>query len=219
MKKNQIIAGLVVGMLVIYLVSNLIVDKRLESLRLDLDNKIQEHTLVAEGMVKQFSSGGVTNEAVSIAQDCPVADTNEYDTLLSSLDGGLQRTDLNRLDVLFKQCGHIASTRRAVMAIQFNAEVNLLSHLVEQRNMLGKYDIEKSNIEKWESLAGKEIEIGNSFGRLVNEQGRIISALVENVSPTSITVENIRASAQSVRESLNSVTSEAFKLRSELTNS
>lgn len=219
MKKNQIIAGIVVGLLVIYLTSNLIVDKKLNALRSDLDTKIEEQTKVAVEMTNFFSKGGVTDEAAKIAQDCPVGDTNEYDTLLSALDNGLVKSDLNRLDTLFKQCGSVASTKRAVMAIQFESNIALLSQLVEQRNTLGKFDIENTNIDKWESLSTKEMEISNSFSRLVIEQGRIISAMVENVSPTSMAVENIRASAQAVRESLNSVTSEAFELRSELTQS
>lgn len=219
MKKNQIIAGVVVGLLVIYLTSNLIVDKKLQGLRSDLDTKIEEQTKKAVEMTNFFSNGGVTDEAAKIAQDCPVGDTNEYDTLLSGLDNGLAKNDLNRLDTLFKQCGSVTSNKRAVMAIQFESNIALLSQLVEQRNMLGKFDIEKTNIDKWETLADREMEISNSFSRLVIEQGRIISAMVENVSPTSITVENIRASAQAVRESLNSVTSEASKLRSELTSS
>lgn len=219
MKKNQIIAGVVVGLLVIYLTSNLIVDKKLNGLRADLDTKIEEQTKVAVEMTKFFSQGGITEEAMKIAQDCPVGDTNEYDTLLSSLDNGLVKSDLNRLDTLFKQCGSVTSTKRAVMAIQFESNIALLSQLVEERNLLGKFDIENTNIDKWELLSTKEMEISNSFSRLVIDQGRIISAMVENVSPTSMTVENIRASAQAVRESLNSVTSEAFELRSELTKS
>jgi hypothetical protein len=218
MKKNQIVIGVIAGLVIVFLVSSFVVEKRLQDVRIMLDEKISAQEVSVSEMALTFSQGGVSAEAVSIIPDCTSDQITEYDNLLSSLDKGLARQSLMELDVLFKQCGNIAAARRAVMSLQLVSEIEMLDLLVSERKALGKYENPNLDIAKWNDLAEKETQISESFSQLVSEQGKIITALMEDIPATSVTVENIRATAQKVRESLNAVTADAYDLRAELIN-
>lgn len=218
MKNNQIIIGIIAGLVIVFIASSFVVEKRLQDARTNLDDKISSQEAKAVEMALIFSQGGITSEAANIVPECTNAEATQYDDLLSSLDKGLSRQSLEQLSILFKQCGNTVASRRAIMSLQLSKEVELLGFLVSERQSLGGYDEPALDIEKWNELVAMESEISHSFSQLVVEQGRIITALMENIPATSVTVENIRSTAQKVRESLNSVTAEAYELRAELVN-
>src|SRR3989344_1954460 len=198
MNRNQIIGGLIAGLLIVYVSASVVVEKRMYDLRLNTDAsyEVQEEAVVATA---KLLSQGAANEAIAqVVSECPLSEMSRYDDLLSSLDKGLARADLVALETLFNRCGDTASSRRAGMALLLGSEV----------------DVE--TLTGWQTLSQKEKEISVLFSKLVIAQGEIIKALLNNVAPTEITVENIRASAQKVREDLSVLTGEASTLRKTL---
>lgn len=215
MNRNQIIGGLVVGLLVVYVSASVVVEKRMYDVRLHVDTKYE---VQKEEVIKTASllGKGATNEAVSqVVPECPLDELSKYDDLLSSLDKGLERTELEALETLFNRCGSVASGRRAGMALMLEKEVGFLSLLAEQKKNLGSEE-ELDMIADWQTLAQKEMQISDLYTKLVQAQGAIINALLDDVAPTEIAVENIRAGAQKVREDLNVLTGEASALRTTL---
>ena len=215
MNRNQIIGGLIAGLLIVYVSASVVVEKRMYDLRLLIDTKyeVQQDTVIETA---KLLSQGAANEAITqVVPECPLAEISRYDDLLSSLDKGLARADLEALETLFNRCGDTASSRRAGMALLLEKEVEFLSQLSEQKAQLGT-DVDADMLLDWQTLSQKEKEISQLFSKLVIAQGEIINALLNNVAPTEITVENIRASAQKVREDLSVLTGEAAALRKTL---
>ena len=215
MNRNQIIGGLIAGLLIVYVSASVVVEKRMYDLRLNTDAsyEVQEEAVVATA---KLLSQGAANEAIAqVVSECPLSEMSRYDDLLSSLDKGLARADLVALETLFNRCGDTASSRRAGMALLLEKEVGYLTHLSEQKALLGS-EVDVETLTGWQTLSQKEKEISVLFSKLVIAQGEIIKALLNNVAPTEITVENIRASAQKVREDLSVLTGEASTLRKTL---
>lgn len=215
MNRNQIIAGLIAGLLIVYVSASVVVEKRMYDLRLLIDTKyeVQQETVIETA--KLLSQGAANEEIAAVVRECPVGEISEYDELLASLDKGLTRAQLETLETLFNRCGDVTSSRRAGMALLLEKEVEFLTQLSEQKAKLGT-DVDTDMLADWQTLSQKEKEISQLFSKLVIAQGEIINALLNNVAPTEITVENIRASAQIVREDLSVLTGEAAALRKSL---
>jgi hypothetical protein len=219
MNRKQLLIGLLIGGILAYVVSDLIVDKRLHDLQTALDTEIEIQSAELQNIASVLGSGGSVPDINAFIKECPSAEMTQYDTLLSALDKGLSKYQLTELYKLFNRCGDTAASRRAGTALLLEKQVDLYTQLVTQRAALGSYEESVNTLSKWNLLVEKEKNISALFYSLVVAQEEILVALMENVSPTSLLVENIRARAQTVREELSVATQEVSELRATLIQS
>jgi hypothetical protein len=215
MKKKQIILGLMVGALSIYLLSNVIVEKKLSDLRNHLDSKIEAQNVLVKELSTTIGRGGVNDQITAVVATCPSDEANQYDSLLSSLDQGLTKNELQGLNILFKRCGAIPASRRAGMSMLFEREVFFLNEMVSERALLGDYETEVAKLAEWNNLVTKEKEISVLFFKLVEAQNEIINTLAGG-SANGISIEEIQAEAQKVRDEMALVTESAHAIRTPL---
>ncbi len=217
MKNKHLIVGLVVGFICVYAISSLIIKEKLDGLKIHLDEKISLQQEVIKELVTK-ANGSIPDERVSsIVIDCPADETMQYDNLLSSLDKGLSRAQLQGLDILFKRCGAIPASKRASMTLLLELEVSRFGELVNERALLGGVTANDYNVSKWNALVEREKEISKLFFKLVNSQGQIISAL--NDGGTLKSVEPFQIEAAKIQSELSSVTESAQEIRSVLIKS
>jgi len=215
MNRKVIAAGLIIGALVVYFGSHFVIEKRLQNLNTQVEEKITAQSESLLEITKLLARGAVTQEVELLLPECAVADMVEYDSLLSSLEKGLSQADVTKLHGLFSSCGAVTAQRRSMMTTIQAEMVKSLAGFVEIQTAVGVTQ-NVADTEKWVELAKKEQSISELFLRLVDAQEAIIVALRNNVPATSVTVENIRASAQTLREDMITLTEEVVVLRTEL---
>ena len=218
MLKKEILFGIVLGVIVVFVASEYVVNKRMKALDRVSSAELNEQIESAVEVSKLLARGAAIGEVEQLIPECNVEQMVAYDSLLSALDKGLSYTDLLKLNELFAVCGSVAAQRRSVMTLILNERVEGIATLVAQKEVAG-YDTSVYKLSQWEDLAKKEVAISKLFVSLVDAQESIIVALIKNVPATSITVENIRASAQALREEMITLTEEVTALRASLATS
>jgi hypothetical protein len=218
MQKKELLTGIVLGVIVIFAASQYVVSKRMQALdevtAIELATQVESATEIS----KLLARGAAIGEVEQLIPECVVDEMVAYDSLLSNLDKGLSYNDLSRLKELFAVCGSVAAQRRSVMTLILGERVEGIASLVAQKEASG-YDVAEYKLAEWEDLARKEKNISQLFVSLVDAQESIIVALLRNVPATSMTVENIRASAQALREEMITLTEEVTILRAALVTS
>ncbi len=216
MKNKQLIIGLLVGVVSVYAVSSFIVKEKLDGLRVRLDEKISiQHNVVKE---LALSISVRTDDRVSsIIAECPANESSQYDRLLSSLDKGLTKAEMQGLNILFERCGSVPASRRATMTLLFDREVSFYSELVQQRALLGDIEATDYNIAKWITLAEREKEVSSLFFDLLNSQRQIISTLATGGSLKD--VEPYQVEAGKIQIELSTIADSASEIRSALIQS
>lgn len=218
MQKKELLIGLILGVIVVFAASEYVVTKRMKALdsaaSLELSGQIES----AEEISKLLARGAAIGEVEQLIPECAVEEMVAYDSLLSSLDKGLAYADLVRLKDLFAVCGNVAAQRRSVMTLLLAERVEGMTSLVALKAESGQ-DVSEYKLNEWQELVKKEQTISRLFVSLVDAQESIIVALLKNVPATSITVENIRASAQTLREEMITLTDDVTVLRSSLVTS
>jgi hypothetical protein len=218
MQKKEILFGIVLGVIVVFAASEYVVNKRMKALDEVSSAELNEQIESAVEVSKLLARGSAIGEVEQLIRECAVEQMVAYDSLLSALDKGLSYADLLKLNELFAVCGSVAAQRRSVMTLILNERVEGIATLVAQKEAAG-YDTSVYKLNEWEDLAKKEVAISQLFVSLVDAQESIIVALIKNVPATSITVENIRASAQALREEMITLTEEVTALRASLATS
>lgn len=216
MNKKYIIAGLILGTILVYSFSTIIVNKKTEAVKNIITDKIENQIMIVSESATVLGNGSVSSDVDSIVPKCNYSDLTKYDTLLSSLDKGLSKSNIIELKSLFDRCGDNASNQRSVMALKLNQEVNNLDNLIFVSVELEDDKKLLDTLSKWKKLSELEIKIADLFSDLVFAQNEIINTLLGNVSSNVRSVEEIRMEAQSIRNNLTTVTEEASKLRAEL---
>lgn len=217
MTKKHLYTGIAAGIVIVYLVSSLIVDKRLSDLRHNLDTDISSDVANLTELSDQIANGRQNGTIDSLIQNCPVIESSEYDTMLGGLDKGLTYKELNRLDDLFKLCGHITANKKQVMVYLMEQRLSSLNKAVDRRDLLGNFSKDDMKTTVWAELLEKEKNISNLYSDLVDAQGRIINGLITKVSPEEIL--SIQAEAQKIKSDLSSTAESASQLRSSLVSS
>lgn len=216
MNRKELIFGVLLGVVIIYVAVSFVVEKRLSAVDVETETKLMEVSDRSVELSKLLAQGAATVAVSQMVPDCPVEDMVAYDSLLSSLDKGLSYTDTVKLSELFSGCGDVAAKRRSVMTLLLTEQVESMNNLATIRTAAKLEPVDEVDIEKWQELAKKETQISDLFVRLVMAQESIIVALTKGVPATSITVENIRSSAQKLREEMITLTNEVVTLRTEL---
>ncbi len=210
------IAGLLLGIICVYFLSSAIADTKTKELEKYTETNIENQISTLKETATILGRGAVSEDVSEIVPDCSSGDSTKYDTLLSSLDKGLSRSDLIELKSLFDRCGDRASSRRSVMSLKLGYEVASLENKVESLNQITDEEYAEIDLVKWNDLAKKENEIALLFTQLVRAQDEIISTLLGTVSSNVRSVEEIRVEAEVIRTQLTNATAEASRLRSEL---
>lgn len=218
MQKKELLIGLVLGVIVVFAASEYVVNKRMQTLSEVSSVELSKQIDAAVEISKLLARGAVISEIEQLIPECSVEQMVAYDTLLSSLDKGLSYTDLTRLKELFAVCGNVAAQRRSVMTLILSKHVEAIASLVSQKVAAGE-EVTDYKLSEWQELVKKEQTISRLFVSLVDAQESIIVSLLKNVPATSITVENIRASAQTLREEMITLTEEVTTLRASLVTS
>lgn len=216
MNKKYIIAGLILGTILIYSFSTIIVNKKIEAVRNSVTYKIENQIKIVSESATVLGNGSVSSDVDLIVPKCNYSDLTKYDTLLSSLDKGLSKSNIIELKSLFDRCGDNASNQRSVMALKLNQEINNLDSLISVSVELENDKELLNTLSKWKKLSELEIKIADLFSDLVFAQNEIINTLLGNVSSNVRSVEEIRKEAEGIRNNLTIVTEEASKLRAEL---
>lgn len=218
MHKKELLIGLILGVIVVFAASQYVVTKRMQELDAVTAVELRSQVESASEISKLLARGAAIGEVEQLIPECVVDEMVAYDSLLSNLDKGLSYSDLTRLKELFAVCGSVAAQRRSVMTLILAERVEGIASLVAQKDASG-FDVAEYKLAEWEELARKEQNISQLFVSLVDAQESIIVALLRNVPATSMTVENIRASAQALREEMISLTEEVTLLRASLVTS
>jgi hypothetical protein len=214
MTRKQILTGALMGILIIYSVSTYVVEKRLSGLKNYLDISIESKYSDLRALAPMVASGAVSGQVSSFVKDCPAVDNQEYETLLSSLDKGLSKGELLKLQSLFNECGRIPASKRAATVMQLNYEVENLNTLISQRLTLGGLKLDETKLYDWQTLVSKEEETSLVFLSLVESQGEIINVLIKGASTSE--VEEVSSRARKMRDDLNNLAAESTKLRTPL---
>ena len=204
------------GVVIIYLFASLVIEKRLQDMRVYLDSQIISETKVLSDLAAITGKGGSNEQADTIVSDCSHENRTKYESLLSSLDSGLAINDLKSLEILFNSCGYVFSSRRSSMAMQLEREYKTLEQLFLQRSLLGDYDEKNTILSKWKELVDNEMIISNHFRSLVKIQKQIIDAVISGKTIDSDEVVKLRTEAKEINDKMVLVTELSSVMRSTL---
>jgi len=218
-KNRQLIIGVLVGIVSVYLVSSLVIEKRLHEMKVSLDDKILEQEIYLKELFTVTGRGGVNENTMSVIRDCVPEKRKQFDSLLSALDSGLPIRDLRVLNNLFGECGYVFANQRAHMVGQIQQGVFLLTELETQKKLLQDSTSEDVSFSKWQELEGEEIKLKDLFFSLVDVQGRIIEALLAGESTNSSSITTLREEAGKIQSDMSETTKITSVLRSELISS
>lgn len=204
------------GVVIIYLFASLVIEKRLQDMRVYLDSQIISETKVLSDLAAITGKGGSNEQADTIVSDCSHENRTKYESLLSSLDSGLAINDLKSLEILFNSCGDVFSSRRSSMAMQLEREYKTLEQLFLQRSLLGDNDEKNTTLSKWKELVDNEMIISNHFRTLVKIQKQIIDAVISGKTIDSDEVVKLRTEAKEINDKMVLVTELSSVMRSAL---
>lgn len=215
MKNKQIVIGAVAGIVLVFIFSTLVVEKRLSDTKTASLQLITAQEERVTTLAKDIAAGKAVEFARSqeVITECPIDQSQRYDQLLSSLDTGLTQPELLTLKNLFNQCGSIPAVSRAFMTYLLEQEVETLAVLMEQQELLGEDLTSEINLTAWRDLVVKEKEIKIQFYALVALQGKIIDALQVG---TQEDIEVIQNEVQEVQQKYATAIVEASELRTTL---
>lgn len=216
MNTKYTIIGLILGIVCVYFLATTIADSRTSELVAFINNDVTSQELAIKETSQILGRGAASAEINEMIVDCNSTDSTQYDTLLSSLDKGLSRTNLTELKALFDRCGDRPSSRRSAMASKLGYQVIALETSVVILNKLESNEELNNRLQNWKALADKEKEIAMLFNQLVMAQDEIIKTLLGDVSPNVRSVEEIRVGAEEIRTKLTKATEEASLLRAKL---
>lgn len=143
---------------------------------------------------------GADSSTERIIVDCGQIERQRFDTLLDSLSATINPTELTELDTLFYKCGGFYADRKSVMATRLVREVEVYEEYQTLRGVLRKNtEEENEQLVAWQALAEAELKTAESFNKLVQLQGAIISQLRTGKPSTSPEIVATLAEVSTVR--------------------
>lgn len=165
--------------------------------RLEIEKQLTTVATVSEVMAQ----GGVDRVTERVIKDCPVAERNRFDLLLSRLNNGLPRAELQELSRLYDRCASFFARRKAVMASRLVREVEVYQMLTERYLLLsGTAAVDEFNITAWEKLVSLEQDQSEAFEKLVIMQGQIISELIAGRTVVSVELSQLLKDINEVQQ-------------------
>lgn len=153
-----------------------------------------------------------------IIQDCSLPERRRFDELLSSLSR-LNRTELTEMSGLFDACGSFYADRQAIHSMRLQRELEIYTEY-SAFLALTNSDIEawKAKGQQWQKLAALEQDRSRLTTELVTLQGLIIDLLVSGKMVSSEEITTALGDAQTAKDSLSVMNTQADELRAQLSN-
>lgn len=211
------ISVVLLGIGLLYLLVNAIVDFRLRDIAHNLQLQIAEQEAVLATVAETTARNGADAVTESIIRDCPLTERVAFDTLLGRLDAGLSQEELSELDRLFGRCGGFFAERKAVMVARLSREIEVYEDYVHQLGIVVRKDLTEANsLNKWQDLQQAEQNQSELFAELVRLQDQIITALLDGNSQDSSAVRALVQEAHETRGTLVVSSKQASSIRAEL---
>lgn len=153
-----------------------------------------------------------------IIQDCSLPERRRFDELLSSLSR-LNRIELTEMSGLFDACGSFYADRQAIHSMRLQRELEIYTEY-SAFLALTNSDIEawKAKGQQWQKLAALEQDRSRLTTELVTLQGLIIDLLVSGKVVSSEEITTALGDAQTAKDSLSVMNTQADELRAQLSN-
>jgi hypothetical protein len=217
LKKHPNTLVLIFGVLSMYVLVIVIVDKKLH----DLENRISVQASKQRALLTAISETTARNDAdtvaKSIVQDCTVTERSRFDAQLARLNEGLPKSELDELSRLYDRCGKFFAERKSVMVARLSREIEVYASYVDQlKTVSNKKNVASYQVELWRELAAAEKRQSESFGNLAILQGEIIELLREGKKPSALEVRDTLTEVAKVQQALSAANIEAGGIRKSL---
>lgn len=216
LKNRQLISGVLFGVLAIFLVTSMIVDKRLSNVQHSIEDNLVISANELMTLATAISRGEVNGLALKVMPDCSAAERVQFEARLGRLNEGLNNAELKELDTLFSRCAPVSVIQRSAMVAQFESEFKNFSAQVKQRKMLGEYGDYDEQLKTWSELLKTEKSIVDLSFESVNLQYEIILQLLSGLRVDSDSANELKNRGQSIRTELGRLVSESIELRERL---
>jgi len=215
-KQKGIVLGIIAGILILYIFSNLTINKKINYIDNFLQDKIADELKNTKDIAQLVLRNGVNSQVESfLINSCSNADNIKYEELLSSLNSGLSNSSLKELNQLFNHCGYRDVGKRSLMTLQLKQSVEKL----ELFNVLSAETLGKDlvpNLKDWQTFLKEEEEINKNFIKLAEIQREIIISLQEGEAADSVILEGLKQRAGEVRGEMDLATATIFELQTKL---
>lgn len=203
-----------VGVLVMFITVNALVDSRFQALELSTRAQISDQETLLVKIAEITARNGADEVTESIVRDCSVDERIDFDKLLSRLNSGLSKLELSELERLFGRCGSFFSERKLVMSSRFSREVEIYEDYVNQLSIItGESEQENFPVEEWKKLATEESKQGEYSVDLVRLQGTIINTLLAGNASNSDEILEILNEVKEVQENLSLAKMNSSKIK------
>jgi hypothetical protein len=200
-----------------YALAVTIVNKKLEDYRSRVEVQISDQRALLNTIAEVTARNGADQVTEAIVHDCSIDERNDFDSLLSRLNGTLTPVELARLNRLFDRCGLFYAERKSVMVARLVREIDVYSSYVDQlKTISSKKNVDSYSVETWKKLATAEQKQSRAFTKLATDQGNIIQALSSGKSSNSEEVKAILKEVHDTQQELANAYSEAIDIRTEL---
>lgn len=215
--ENKIyLVGILCGILLVFVVSELTAQKRLSNFNQTLDQQIAKHLEELSVLATAIGQTTGNDEANSLFPACPSGENGEYENLLSRLDNGLSQAELSRLEVVFANCAGTVAGRRLSLAYQLDRHTQALADLAKLEAVNKAKTIDLAQLVKWQELSTTEQKIGSELSEVTNLQKQIILALKSGLAKESEEVDGLRVDAHNLLAVMAEDIAVAAELRAEL---
>lgn len=189
----------IVGVLLYGVVTKLVATHT-ESLRAELESRIELQTKRVVTVADVTKQNGADATVAQVVKDCSADKRKKFDTLLDKLSSTIEPFELTELTGLFYQCGNFYAQQRSLMSLVLTREVTVLADTISMANLLQFASTTRQfDLQKWQEIAKDEAKIAQFFTELVDLQGSIIVALVSGKTANSPEVTDALADVGKVR--------------------
>lgn len=215
-KHRFLIAGVILGLTLVYAISQKVVNDRLAVFKDDIEKDLVLAEKNTDTLVTLIARGGINEMAANIISDCPANERQEFDTKLGKLDSGLSLSDLVAVERLFSRCAPVFAIHRAIMVMQLRQEMVGYQNLVAQRKLLGDYTKHDSKLQILDNILDNEEKVSDLSFALVALQKEIISNLIAGVAVDSNEAYQLKLKGQSLQNELKIATESLATQRQDL---
>jgi hypothetical protein len=215
-KNRYALSGLAFGVIVVFVLSYIVAERRLADFQVVLEQEIQTTANEILTIATDLGKGAVSEEAERIVANCSVGERAQFDNRLSKLDQSLSNPELAELSVLFDLCASVQVRQRAITLLSLQSEVNRLNNALRWRELLGNYSDADGVGELTRRILSNEQSISAITYDQVDLQKEIITQLQSGILVTSEAASELRSEARAISDNLNSLVSETAELREEL---
>ncbi len=199
---KTVILGASILLAFAYVGGHLIAQERLEDLKNELLVQVSKQQALLTTIAETTARNGADDVTEKIVKDCSIDERTQFDSLLGRLDAGLPQTDLVTLERLFGRCGTFYAERKSVMVARFEREVEVYEHYVTQLSHISAAGNQDFNVPLWKQLVEDEKKQSAEFTALVENQDKIISALLSGKSAASPEIKTILTEVKRIQQSL-----------------